>query len=500
MPKISKFTILLILILLFSFILRLMYFNDNTAEWWDSADYMVGAKEIAGKVDLDNYELNPRRPFFLSLFWGALIFLGANDMVLHFSVLILSMLAVWFTYLIGKEIYNEKIGLIASLMLGVFWSHLFHTARLLTDVVASTFWLIALYFFIKGYLKDKKTVKNLILFGIFFGLSWFTRSAIIMMLAPLFLIVLTKDKLKFLKKKSLWFGILAILIVISPFFIYLFTQYDNPVQAYTGVGQGRFEGGGIKGFTSNISLFINSLMLPFTIIFLIGLFFLLDFFLGLDLLFKDNGEIRNKFFLFILLITPIIFFGLTFSRALEERYFFPIFPIAFIIGGYGLTRLSDYLNKYYKYFGLLVILGLLIWGSVINIAQADSLVKSKSEGFAEVKYAGEWIKANSNKDDVVMSASKFQNMYYSERDTIPLCPDKECMTNQELFLKRLKDTKPKYIVFSIYEPGFTPEYLYFIKGYIFAQNNRDKLKPVYWYPKEVDDNNPPRIVVYGYIG
>ncbi len=499
MPKINKFTVLLMLILLFSFILRLMYFNDNTAEWWDSADYMVGAKEIAGKIDLANYELSPRRPFFLSLFWGAFVFLGANDAVLHFSVLIFSMLAILMVYLIGKELYNEKVGLIASLMLGVFWSHLFHTARLLTDVIASTFWLIALYFFIKGYLKNEKQTKNLILFGVFFGLSWFTRSAIIVMLAPLFLTILTKDKLKFLKKKSLWLGVLAILIAISPFFIYLFTQYDNPIQAYTGVGEGRFEGGGIKGFTENISLIANSLMLPFTIIFLIGLFFLLDFFLGLDLLLKNDENVRAKFFLFILLATPIIFFGLTFNRALEERYFFPIFPIIFIIGGYGLMRLNDYLNKYYKYLGILVILALLILGSVVNISQANSLIKARAEGFAEIKYAGEWIKSNSNKDAVVMSASKFQNMYYSERDTIPFCPDKECMGNQELFLKRLKETKPNYVVLSIYEQGFTPEYLYFVNGYIFAQNNRDKLKPVYWYPEKFDENNPPRIVVYEYL-
>ena len=499
--KLSIWSVLLILVLIFSFILRLIYFNDNTAIWWDSADYLTGAKEIAGKFDLEHYELSPRRPFFLSVFWGALIFLGANDTMLHFSVLIFSMIAVWMTYLIGKDLYSKKAGLISAFMLAVFWPHLFHTARLLTDVIASTFWLIALYFFIKGYIKEEKQLKNLILFGLFFGLSWFTRSAIIIMIGPLLLTIILKDKLNFVKNKNLWLALLAIFIAISPFIIYLATQFDNPLQAYTGIGQGRFEGGGFKGLYDNTKLIITSMMLPFVIIFLIGLFYALEFLFGLDFLVKkENSSIRNNFFLFIIFITPLAFLGLTFNRALEERYFFSVFPIAFIIGAQGLTRLNDYLKKYYKHLGLVVIIGLLLWGAIAHISTADIIIDARSQGFAEIKFAGEWIKENSDADAVVMSASKFQNMYYSERDTIPICDTEECRQNQNLFIERLRETNPDFVVFSIYEQGFTPNYLFFINGYIFAQDNPSLLKPLYWYPKEIDNQNPPKIVVYKYLG
>ena len=45
------------------------------------------------------------------------------------------------------------------------------------------------------------------------------------------------------------------------------------------------------------------------------------------------------------------------------------------------------------------------------------LIGSKEASFREVKLAGEWIKANSNPEDIVITASMPQNSYYSERAT-----------------------------------------------------------------------------------
>ena len=63
-------TYLLIALLIFAFILRLMYFNIDQAVWWDGADYLTGAKVIGQDLPLNHYEFNPRRPFFLSVFWA----------------------------------------------------------------------------------------------------------------------------------------------------------------------------------------------------------------------------------------------------------------------------------------------------------------------------------------------------------------------------------------------------------------------------------------------
>ena len=79
-------------ILLLAFVLRFVLAVSYAppAQWWDSGDYLTGAKEIAGIVDLDTYDLSPRRPFFLSAFWGFLLKLGGSDTTLLFFQVVFS--------------------------------------------------------------------------------------------------------------------------------------------------------------------------------------------------------------------------------------------------------------------------------------------------------------------------------------------------------------------------------------------------------------------------
>ena len=54
--------LILIAILIFAFILRLKYFNINSALWYDEADYLSIAKNWALGVP---FEFNPIRPILL---------------------------------------------------------------------------------------------------------------------------------------------------------------------------------------------------------------------------------------------------------------------------------------------------------------------------------------------------------------------------------------------------------------------------------------------------
>src|SRR3989344_8780125 len=99
--------ILLLLILILGIGIRIYYFNIEQAVWWDEAEYTSGAKLIGGKLPENvNYEFNPRRPFFLPLFWGIIFKLGGNEFILRFFQLLFSIVALFLTYLIGKEMYN----------------------------------------------------------------------------------------------------------------------------------------------------------------------------------------------------------------------------------------------------------------------------------------------------------------------------------------------------------------------------------------------------------
>ena len=67
--------------------------------------------------------------------------------------------------------------------------------------------------------------------------------------------------------------------------------------------------------------------------------------------------------------------------------------------------------------------------------------------------------------------------------------DKE---NETLFLERLEEINPKYVVISVYEPAFTPQW-----AYSFPQKYSQLLKPVQAY---LDQNQNPILVIYEYNG
>jgi hypothetical protein len=68
-------------------------------------------------------------------------------------------------------------------------------------------------------------------------------------------------------------------------------------------------------------------------------------------------------------------------------------------------------------------------------------------------------------------------MYYSERDTFPFCDSDVCRQNETYSLdKRLKEVNPRYLVVSVYERGFTPEWAYTI-----AQKYPNLFNPVQVY-------------------
>jgi hypothetical protein len=100
--------------------------------------------------------------------------------------------------------------------------------------------------------------------------------------------------------------------------------------------------------------------------------------------------------------------------------------------------------------------------------------------FDSIKYAGEWIKENSNPEDIIISASLPQMTYYSERETYPfvrhtsVSDDPTIRETEEDFEKFVAEKKPKYITDSLWEP--VPDWVH---GY--ASKHNDTLIPVQGY-------------------
>ncbi|MDP3966498.1 MAG: hypothetical protein Q8Q04_03125, partial [archaeon] len=109
-------------VLLFAFIIRLYFFALTKSQplWWDEAVYGSLAKNVLTSIwdgtDLINHESIIRPPLFV-LAWAGLLLLKIPETATRFILEIIpSTLSVLFVYLIGKEIFNKKIGIFSAVI------------------------------------------------------------------------------------------------------------------------------------------------------------------------------------------------------------------------------------------------------------------------------------------------------------------------------------------------------------------------------------------------
>jgi hypothetical protein len=170
----------------------------------------------------------------------------------------------------------------------------------------------------------------------------------------------------------------------------------------------------------------------------------------------------------------------------EQRYISADLIFLFFIAIFPLVKLGDYLSKKEKIgkkksFALVFILVLLLL--IPNFTWGSDLTTTKFASYSEIQQAGIWIKENSNLTDLVMTASRPQIIYYSERSV--QSSDPHMWDNATYFEANVKALKPKFLVLSSYEQ--TPTWLY-----EYPQNNTDKLIPV----KAFYQGQQPIVVIY----
>ncbi|MEK6940768.1 MAG: glycosyltransferase family 39 protein [Nanoarchaeota archaeon] len=466
-------------IFLLSLFLRWKYFNINSAVWYDEGSYLAQARLWGFDLSLeDNYYF--RRTFFLPILWAGLYKIGLGELSLHFTELVFSFVAVVYTYLLGKFWFNKYVGAIAAFVLGTSWLHLFFTSRLLTDVPALAFIIPGIYYFLKGYPEKPKLMY---LAAILISLSIFTRLGYFITVVPILVYIITKEKLKFLKNKHLWIMLIIFLIILTPFFIKFFS--------YEGANEG-VKGSLIHYFTGREILifdYIKNLNYIYqgTFIFLaaFGLTYFTELFLGLDIIFK-NEKIRRKLFMLVWILMPIIIFGLV-TAVVEERYLMLTLPMFALLIGYASEKISSVSDRLFKskIFGVVIVLLLLGFGGYSQVVFADELIVSKRDTFIHLKFAGEWIKENSEPTDRIISSGQPQLLYYSDRNI------DSYTSTAEQFPEKINLLKPKYMLITRWEPS--PDWTY-----SWPQENQDKVKPVKaWYFDEAQTQ--PAVIIYEFV-
>ncbi len=500
----------------FAIVLRLFYFwlTKQQPLWWDEAEYMTKAKKIAFGFQWYDF-WSPKKPILMSWMFAALYRIGLDELAFRFIIFLFSAAAVFLTYLVIKELFeNKRVAMISTLLMSVFWVHLFFTGRLLVELPSATLFFACLYFFIKGFVKKQHPVNVYIwLTGIFFALAFLMRVVYGIYVIPLVLYILLEDRWKAFLNKDSWIAVILIGIIVTPFILFLMHTFpEDPFGQFIGIKYGRFRVGntvgdgamGWKGIPLYIqdipnvlgtgtsigmkpSLFSYYFTSPIFLLMLFGLvLFFAELFLGFDLIFKkEYRHLRIKLFILLWIIIPYIFFGYT-RGYVEQRDAIPIAPFFFAFAGIAGFKIKSLLSRYNKILGVLAVAMLIIAGMYIQFFYAYNMINYKLNSYKPVKDAGLWLKQYASPRDIIWTMSTVQNLYYSERESLSFS-----MMKQEDFESKIAEQKPEYYIASTFEPTtITPSW-----SYLWGQNHPEVAKPAWGW---TDDPNNPRqfLIIY----
>lgn len=505
----NPYNLLFLAILIFSFIIRFYYFwlTKNQPLWWDESEYVCGAKGYAGIIECPLQIIRmPGFPLIMSIFFRLNL---TNEPLLRFLVLFIpSFLSIYLVYICVKEMYPDKrIALISMAIFGVLWEHLFYSNRFHTENLSLIFEFLALIVLFRVYMKKenlffikpKYSIPWIILFSAF---SVFFRTGNLIFLPGLFLFVLLLNQSVILGKKNkiyLILGLFAIIIFSVVFFMYLpkiplLHTYYHPENKIILVSLSVFNG----FYESYVSWIPSVLYYAFIFGAFVSIFRVLiaiDTVKGIK---RDSERLILKSDIFnILMIIFVLLFFIFIMRppTIEYRVFFAFVPGMLAFTSKGIIIFSEFAGNLLKNKKIAIILIILIsaLGVYTQIIHADQIIRLKVDSYLQVKEAGLWLKENSDKNDIIISASIYQNSYYSERKTINFYEMGGDDRNESVFWKNITVIKPKYLVVSVFEPGFTPQW-----AYDWPQRNNETVKPVQVYFLDPEQKQVA-LVIYEFI-
>ncbi len=162
-------------------------------------------------------------PFFdnpsLFMFFLSVTFLLFGFGILQARILgvLFSMLVIMAIYFFTKEVYSDRAGMIAALLISLDYFMVFFGRKALLDSPVVFFMTLALFLLIKGYKEDSN--KKLALSGLNMGLAVITKhpAILVFLILPLFLFLIEKN-FHWIKTKRFW---MIIVIALIPIFAYI---------------------------------------------------------------------------------------------------------------------------------------------------------------------------------------------------------------------------------------------------------------------------------------
>ena len=404
-------------IILFAIIIRIYYFilTNGQVLWWDEAEYLNIAKRWAFGTD---YAFGPVRPILFSAITAVFLKITSTEFLPRFFILILSVSSVIGIYYLGKELYEKNVGLIAAFIMSIFYLNLFFTYRLLVDLPSLTFFILSSLFFYK-YFKYNSN-KMLYIASVLVAVGTLFKLSTGFLLVSCFFYLIITERFKIIFKKELWIAALIFISVMLPYLIWGYFEFGGFVlaQASAHVSPETYFSG-LTILKNYLFLFPTYFSWPILIFSLIGFFMFYKVFLYYDSLAKGDVKLRRDLFVLLIFVIPFILVSSLINHN-ENRYIITVFPSIMIMASSFIILSYKWISKHSKIFAVILIILILGSSAMFQLQSADSLIKNKIETYTQVKEAGEWLKQNSNPEDIIATKSQPQIRFYSDRKTIGL--------------------------------------------------------------------------------
>ncbi len=451
----DKHNLVLLGILILAFAVRIYYFflTKNQPLWWDEAEYMLMARAFA---DGNSYDFIPVRPILFSLISAAFFKISPTEYLPRLLITLISFASVPGMYILGKEIWGKREGLIAALLTSVFWLDLFFSTRLLVDSPSMTFFIFSALFFHK-YFKSNNP-KFLYIGGVIIAFGTLIRLSTATFLIAIVIFTVVTERLKFVKKKEVWISALIFVLILSPYVIWGYAKFDGFVISQAGKWNSPEEFS-VENSWFNFSAYVKNFPRYFSpvllLMFGLGCLAFSKLLIAFDIFVKGKDkELNVLFFLFLLLTIPLVITSLSFDHHVEDRYIITVFPAAFLMASFAITRLGAKVKLINKNLGALVILAILIITIYSQLNTADDMIKSRLGSYSQLKESGDWIDSNLPSTAEIIAVSWPQTMYYSNREVI-IPPE-----TREEFDSLVQNSENSYLLLSIFEnhPSWFLEY------------------------------------------
>ena len=343
----NKTTPYIIFILLIGLVLRFLA-ASHLAPSADEAVYGTHAINFINSGAVSNQNQSPVWFFLADLFYK--IF-GISLVTARFTSVIFSLFTIFLVYLISKELFDEKLALIAAFLFSISaYSSRYMVMEM--DPTFTFFFFLSAYLFIRDlFHKDRISLLS----AVFLGIAILSK-AISLMLAPSFILIYlmyfikNKEKRKILSgkeniKKAIM-SIVIVLMLLTPILTYNYLLYKE--KGLTDVMFARFFGTSKEFYAPisntiqpfSFSVFFENIASPMKTILNFDLVLVVLSIIGVII-----AIIKNRFQLLILLSLLIPVYVLITGTSLLGNHFVVFLPIVIIFSSIPIYYLHRKLNK-----------------------------------------------------------------------------------------------------------------------------------------------------------